>query len=71
MKKYFLTVLVSLVIGFFLAYFLLTQYKDFKGITVSSNGDEYYFLLLGKYSSKEEMEEAGINLENYVYRKDG
>ena len=71
MKKYFFTVLVSLVIGFFLAYFLLTQYKDFKGITVSSNGDEYYFLLLGKYSSKEEMEEAGINLENYVYRKDG
>ena len=38
---------------------------------MSSNGDEYYFLLLGKYSSKEEMEEAGVNLENYVYRKDG
>ena len=71
MKKYFKSVLVSLIIGFFLSYFLLTRYKDFKGITVSNEGDEYYFLSLGKYSSKEKMEEAGVNLENYVYRKDG
>lgn len=71
MKKYFQAVLISLVIGFFLSYFLLTQYKDFKEITVSNEGDEYYFLYLGKYPSKEDMEEKGMNLENYVYRKDG
>ena len=71
MKKYFKAILVSLIIGFFLSYFFLTQYKDFKGITVSTEGDEYYFLSNGKYSSKEEMENSGVNLENYVYRKDG
>lgn len=71
MKKYFKAILVSLIIGFFLSYFFLTQYKDFKGITVSTEGDEYYFLSNGKYSSKEEMEQSGVNLENYVYRKDG
>ena len=71
MKKYFKAILVSLIIGFFLSYFFLTQYKDFKGITVSNEGDEYYFLSSGKYSSKEEMEKSGVNFENYVYRKDG
>lgn len=71
MKKYFKAILVSLIIGFFLSYFFLTQYKDFKGITVSNEGDEYYFLSSGKYSNKEEMEKSGVNFENYVYRKDG
>lgn len=71
MKKYFKAILISLIIGFFLSYFFLTQYKDFKGITVSTEGDEYYFLSNGEYSSKEEMEQSGVNLENYVYRKDG
>ena len=71
MKKYFKAIFVSLIIGFFLSYFFLTQYKDFKGITVSNEGDEYYFLSNGEYSSKEEMEQSGVNLENSVYRKDG
>ena len=71
MKKYFKAILISLIIGFFLSYFFLTQYKDFKGITVSTEGDEYYFLSNGEYSSKEEMEQSGVKLENYVYRKDG
>lgn len=71
MKKNIKAILISLVIGFFLSYFILTRYKSFKGITVSNIGEEYYFLANGKYSSKEQMEEAGIDLENYVYRKDG
>ena len=71
MKKYFKAILVSLIIGFFLSYFFLSQYKDFKGITVSAEDEEYFFLSFGKYSSKEEMENSGVNLENYVYRKDG
>lgn len=71
MKKNIKAILISLVIGFFLSYFLLTRYKNFKGITVSSVGEEYYFLSNGKYSSKEEMEASGVNMDNYVYRKDG
>ena len=71
MKKNIKAILISLVIGFFLSYFLLTRYKSFKGITVSNIGEEYYFLANGKYSSKEEMEKSGVNMDNYVYRKDG
>ena len=71
MKKYFKAILVSLLIGFFLSYFLLTRYKGFKGISVSNSGDLYYFLSYGKYESKDDMESRGVGLENYVYRKDG
>ena len=55
MKKYFKAIFVSLIIGFFLSYFFLTQYKDFKGITVSNEGDEYYFLTNGKYSTSKDI----------------
>lgn len=67
MKKYFLTLLLALVIGFFLANFFLTQYEDFNGIKVSSNGDNLYFIQYGVFSSYESMEENTISLENYVY----
>lgn len=70
MKKYFLTISISLIIGFFLSFFLLNQYKDYTGIAVYNEGEEYIFLKLGTYNSKEEMESNAINLENYVYRKD-
>lgn len=70
MKKYFLTISISLIIGFFLSFFLLNQYKDYSGIAVYNEGEEYIFLKLGTYNSKEEMEASAINLENYVYRKD-
>ena len=70
MKKYFLTISISLIIGFFLSIFLLNQYKDYNGIKVHNEGEEYLFLELGTYNSSEEMEKNAINLENYVYRKD-
>lgn len=70
MKKYFLTISISLIIGFFLSFFLLNQYKDYNGIAVYNEGEEYIFLELGTYNSSEEMEKNAINLENYVYRKD-
>ena len=61
---------ISLIIGFFLSYFFLTEYKDFKGIKVASEADEYYFLQYGIYNSKEELEKDSIGLLNYVYRKE-
>lgn len=70
MKKYFLTISISVIIGFFLSIFLLNQYKDYNGIKVYNEGEEYIFLELGTYNSSEEMEKNAINLENYVYRKD-
>ena len=68
--KYMRAMLLSLVIGFFLSYFIFKQYKSYNGITVYKEGDEYFFLERGVYDSKTDMEKNSINLENYIYRKE-
>ena len=70
MKKYLLTFLIALVIGFFLSNFFLKQYEDFDGIKVSNKGESLYFIQYGTFSSLEDLEENTINLQNYVYNKD-
>lgn len=67
MKKYMLTFLSALIIGFFLANFFINQYDDYKGIKVNSMGEELYFIQYGVYSSIDSMEENTISLQNYVY----
>ncbi|MBE6138981.1 MAG: SPOR domain-containing protein [Firmicutes bacterium] len=70
MKKYLLTFLVALIIGFFLSAFFLKQYDDFEGIkVVSSSGENLYFIQYGVFSSLESLEDNTINLQNYVYNK--
>ena len=69
MKKYLLTFLIALIIGFFLSNFFLRQYDDFDGIKVSSNGENLYFVQYGVFSSLESLEENTISLQNYVYNK--
>lgn len=68
MKKYLLTIIMAAIIGFFLGNFLLKQYKDYKSLTVSSNGEEVYFFEYGIYNSLIDMENSTINLENYIYK---
>ena len=68
MKKYLLTIIFALIIGFFLGNFLLKQYNDYETLTVSSNSNEVYFFQYGVYSNVENMEENTINLENYIYK---
>lgn len=70
MKKYMLTFLSALIIGFFLANFFIKQYDDYKGIKVNSMGEELYFIQYGVYSSVDSMEENTISLQNYVYNID-
>lgn len=70
MKKYILTIIISLIVGFFLSNFLLKQYDDYKGITVYNEGELLYFIEYGVFSSYDEMEANTINLENYVYQID-
>ena len=70
MKKYITLIIISIIIGFFLSYFVLTKYKNFNGVSVYKDADEYYFLQYGEYNTKEELENIAINLENYVYRKE-
>lgn len=69
MKKYLLTFLFALIVGFFLSNFFLTQYKDFEGIKVSHTGEKLYFIQYGVFSSLENLEENTISLQNYVYNK--
>lgn len=69
MKKYLLTFLIALVIGFFLSNFFLKQYDDFEGIKVSGKGENLYFVQYGVFSSLESLEENTISLQNYVYNK--
>ena len=70
MKKYILSFLIALTIGFFLCKFFLNQYNDYTSITVSNMGDILYFIQYGVYSDYESMEENTINLQNYVYNID-
>lgn len=67
MKKYLLTFLMALIVGFFLSEFFIRQYNDYNGIKVSNTGDNFYFVQYGVFSNKESMEKNAISLENYVY----
>ena len=69
MKKYLLTFIIALIIGFFLSNFFLKQYDDFEGIKVSNNGESLYFIQYGVFSTLESLEENTIALQNYVYNK--
>lgn len=70
MKKYLLTMLISLIVGFFLSNLLLNQYGEYKGLTVCNEGEMFYFIEYGEFSSYEEMEKNTINLENYIYQEE-
>ena len=69
MKKYSLTFIIALIIGFFLSNFFLKQYDDYEGIKVANKGDSLYFIQYGVFSTLESLEENTISLQNYVYSK--
>ena len=69
MKKYLLTFIIALIIGFFLSNFFLKQYDDFEGIKVANKGETLYFVQYGVFSTLESLEENTIALQNYVYNK--
>lgn len=67
MKKYLLTFLLAIIIGFFLSNIFLNQYNDKSKILVSSSGEELYFIQYGVYSSEASMEENTLDLQSYIY----
>lgn len=68
MKKYFVSILFGLVIGFFLSKTLLEEYNGYSGIKpVSKTGVSAYFIKYGEYGSLEELEKNTISLTNYIY----
>lgn len=68
MKKYLITIIISLVIGFFMSQFLLKQYNDYQGIKVYNEGELFYFMQYGIFDNDKEMDANTINLENYIYQ---
>lgn len=73
MKKYIVSILFGLLIGFFLGKTLLEEYDNFNGIkSVSSNGISAYFIKYGEYKTLEDLEKETLTLTNYIYtEKDG
>ena len=68
MKKYLLTIIVSLIVGFLLSNLILKQYDDYREIKVYKGGEKLYFIEYGIYDNYSEMEKNTINLENYIYQ---
>ena len=67
MKKYFKTFIFASLVGFFLGMMCIKQYKNGSTIKVASSTNTLYFIQYGVFSSKENMEENTINLQNYIY----
>ena len=68
MKKYFVSILFGLVIGFCLSKTILEQYGNTSGLkSVSTEGQMAYFIKYGEYDSLEELERKTIVLTNYIY----
>lgn len=73
MKKYFLSIIFGLIIGFFLSKTFINEYDGYKNIkTVSSTGTNAYFIKYGSFNTLDELEKKTISLTNYVFiEKDG
>jgi len=70
MRKYIVSILLSLTVGFFLSKSFLEQYNGYNNSkSISSNGVIGYFVKYGEYSSIEEMEKNTTALTNYIYNQ--
>ena len=70
MKKYFVSIIFGLVIGFFLSKNFLEEYNSFSKIrTTSQTGITAYFIKYGEYKTLDILEKKTSNLTNYIYTK--
>ncbi len=66
MKKYLLTVIVSLLIGFLLSFYMLKEYEKID-LPTFNESETAYLVQQGVYSSMESMQENTANLSDYIY----
>ena len=67
-KKTFIVVICSILIGLFLSNLLFKEYEyDVKLSTVFSSSNKVYFLQQGVYSSFDSMKENMISFSYYIY----
>lgn len=67
MKKYFWSIILSLIVGIYLGKFTLSQYDDFNVFPVSFGSDTIYFLQEGVYSNEEIMKKNMTQFNYYIY----
>ncbi len=69
--KYFFPILVALIMGFILGYYIYEKYDNKNKIqTVFNNSNELYFIQLGVYKNKDNMENKMKSLSYYIYSKE-
>ena len=68
MKKYFLTIIISLLVGFLLSNYAIKKY-DASPITIPvfNENTKAYLIQQGVYSSYESMQKNTSNLTDYIY----
>mgnify|MGYP005804819249 CR=1 FL=1 len=67
MKKYLLTIIVSLLVGFLLSFYMLKEYESVNIIPVFNVKETAYLVQQGVYSSMESMQENTSHLTDYIY----
>lgn len=70
MKKYFWSIILSLIVGIYLGKFTLSQYDDFNVFPVSFGSDTIYFLQEGVYSNIDIMKNSMSSFDYYIYDKE-
>lgn len=73
MKKYIVTIIASLLVGFFLSDYMIKKYeKSPVSLPVFNQSETAYLVQQGVYSSYESMQNNTSNLTDYIYsNKDG
>lgn len=67
MKKYLLTIIVSLLVGFLLSFYMLKEYEKTDIFPTFSESETAYLIQQGVYSSMESMQENTSHLTDYIY----
>lgn len=67
MKKYLLTIIISLLVGFLLSFYMLKEYESIDIIPVFNTKENAYLVQQGVYSSMESMQENTSHLTDYIY----
>ena len=67
MKKYLTTIIISILVGFLLSFYMLKEYESVNIIPVFNVKETAYLVQQGVYSSMESMQENTSSLTDYIY----
>lgn len=67
MKKYMITIIISLLVGFLLSNYMIKQYDSIDLMPIFNESETAYLIQQGVYSSMESMQKNTANLSDYIY----